>query len=167
MDPCDRHRDDGLWVGRGACELIAPTCTTIVIAALEAAIQLVVFRLHHLAKLSVQKLDGRIKSGHDAVCLVSPHCPNPFPLPKLRQNGGRTMLKQVTATMAATAATVAIAALLILPANAQDGGDTTPQPIDLMTFAQGVLPVAITTSADFRTPWNTPLQPSMATPAPM
>jgi OOP family OmpA-OmpF porin len=61
------------------------------------------------------------------------------------------MLKHVTATMAATAATAAIAALMILPANAQDGGDVAPQPIDLMTFAQGVLPVAITTSADFRT----------------
>lgn len=51
------------------------------------------------------------------------------------------------ATLSGTMATAAITALLTTVPYAQDA----PEPIDLMTFAQGVLPVAITTSADFRT----------------
>ncbi|GAB5510524.1 MAG: OmpA family protein [Hyphomicrobiales bacterium] len=45
------------------------------------------------------------------------------------------------------APSAAIIALLCAGANAQEA----PPRIDLMTFAQGVLPVSITTSADFRT----------------
>lgn len=45
------------------------------------------------------------------------------------------------------ASSAALIALLATSASAQDA----PGPIDLMTFAQGVLPVSIATSADFRT----------------
>ncbi|MFN3170060.1 MAG: OmpA family protein [Hyphomicrobiales bacterium] len=45
------------------------------------------------------------------------------------------------------APSAALIALLCAGASAQEA----PEPIDLMTFAQGVLPVSIATSADFRT----------------
>ena len=45
------------------------------------------------------------------------------------------------------ALSVALSTTAIAGASAQDA----PQPIDLMTFAQGVLPVSISASADFRT----------------
>lgn len=61
------------------------------------------------------------------------------------------MRKRFTANLATTAATAAITACLVTGASAQDAGDGAPQPIDLMTFAQGVLPVSISASADFRT----------------
>lgn len=54
------------------------------------------------------------------------------------------MRRHVTKNLAATAA---ITALLATAPQAQEA----PEAIDLMTFAQGVLPVAITTNADFRT----------------
>jgi outer membrane protein OmpA-like peptidoglycan-associated protein len=54
------------------------------------------------------------------------------------------MRRHVTKNLAATAA---ITALLATAPQAQEA----PDAIDLMTFAQGVLPVAITTNADFRT----------------
>lgn len=50
-------------------------------------------------------------------------------------------------TLTTTLATTAITTLLAASANAQEA----PPRIDLMTFAQGVLPVAISASADFRT----------------
>ncbi|MEO0382302.1 MAG: OmpA family protein [Pseudomonadota bacterium] len=57
------------------------------------------------------------------------------------------MLTRFAAAATAFASTTALSALLLSGASAQEA----PEPIDLMTFAQGVLSVSISASADFRT----------------